>query len=448
MAALACLAVASSAPAQSTVPVNERFDAFRFILWQRRLDPSPGREEAFAKPAKSIVIVFGRTEILERVGSLKRFVMNGGALMVATDRKTGGALERDFGVRVLGYQIEGRDKTSVYRGSETCPLVQSIPDAKPALFPAHHSVASNRPSLLLPVEGSDELHLLAEFPSGCRVVSGNVYVELGNLRFPFAMGGDVGNGRVLILSDHSVFINGMMLESDNGNFDFAYNCVKWLSDSGRRSNVLFVDDDTIVTDFKVPLTDIAVPPISPLDAANHVIAALEEDDLFNKLILEQFSLRQIISAWALVLTVGLLLYVFYRLIRGGYHIDTQAPLLASGAGPISTVVEQRRQSLIRDGNLWEAARDVARQWFADAGYEPMESSSPKRPRRPQVQINARWWQRQRLRNHVSRLWRLAFSPRPQRVSKRDFDRLLSEIHDLEAAMRDGMVQIQQSGTTA
>src|SRR6202011_1079121 len=113
-----------------------------------------------------------------------------------------------------------------------------------------------------------------------------------------------------------------------GNFDFAYNCVKWLNDSGKRRNVLFYDEGTIVHDFNVPVTNLPMPPISPLEAANHVIAALEEDDLFNKLILEQFSLRQIMSGWAVALTVALLVFVFYRLMRAGYHLDTQAPLLA------------------------------------------------------------------------------------------------------------------------
>jgi hypothetical protein len=260
----------------------------------------------------------------------------------------------------------------------------------------------------------------------------------------FAVTRKIGKGWLVVLADHSVFINGMMLQSDNGNFDFAYNCVKWLSDSDKRRNVLFFDEGTMVLDFTVPVTNLPMPPISPLEAANHVVAALEEDNLFNKLILEHFTLRQIASGWAVVLTALLMGFVFYRLMRSGYHLDTQVPLLPQGVGqarPAAAIVDQRRQSLLQDGNLWEAARDVARQWFADLGYQPAAAATPDQLARLSVRIHAGWWQRRRLREQVSRLWRLAFHPEPRRVSRRDFDRLLSEVHDLRTAAEEGVVQL-------
>jgi hypothetical protein len=260
------------------------------------------------------------------------------------------------------------------------------------------------------------------------------------------MGSDLGKGRIFILSDHSVFINGMMLQTDNGNFDFAYNCVKWLNDSGKRRNVLFVDEGTIVQDFKVPPQNLPAPPISPVEAVDQVIVALEEHDLLNKLILEQFSLRRIMSGWAIALTVGLLLFGFYRLIRAGYHVDTQVPLVAQSVaqrGPAVAIMEQRRQSLLQDGNLWEAARDVARQWFGEMGYEAWNNSAP-----PRFHVTAGWWRRLRWQGQVRRLWQLASDPTPRLVPKWEFARLLAQVQDLRTAARDGTLQLQGPRTTA
>ena len=44
----------------------------------------------------------------------------------------------------------------------------------------------------------------------------------------FAVGGTVGKGRVLVLADHSIFINRMILPRETGNLEFAANCLHWL----------------------------------------------------------------------------------------------------------------------------------------------------------------------------------------------------------------------------
>ena len=69
----------------------------------------------------------------------------------------------------------------------------------------------------------------------------------GPLRF--AVGAQLaGGGRLLVLADHSIFINDMMLQTDNDNIPFAFNVVRWLTDAGngqRRTDVLFYDDGQI-----------------------------------------------------------------------------------------------------------------------------------------------------------------------------------------------------------
>jgi hypothetical protein len=442
------LAIGPAATAQPKVPFEQDNHAFRFVLDSFGYHPA-SVEDAFSVPTQSIVIFFGQTSIRGKVpANLFKYLEAGGAVLIATDRKTDPILDRQIGVHVTGEIVQAWAESSKYRGSaDYCPLITVAETAGlPASpFRAQRPVATNKPSYFERSKNDFLLPVLATFPDDCRVNGERKW------RLPFALGGKVDKGRLLVLSDHSVFINGMMLQPDNDNFEFACNCLKWLNNTGHRWDVLFVDEGTIVHDFKVPVTNLPMPPISPMAAADHVIAALEEDDLFNRLILEHFSLRQIVSAWAVVLTLMLLAFLFYRLMRSGHHVDTQAPLLAQGVGqvgPTGALVVQRRQSLLQEGNLWEAAREVARQWFADAGYDPAPAATPDRLPRLSIRIDAGWWERRRLRGQVARLWRLAFQPKPQRVSRRDFERLLNQVHDLRTAAQQGVVQFQQPGTSA
>jgi hypothetical protein len=76
---------------------------------------------------------------------------------------------------------------------------------------------------------------LAVFPRGSWARGQPFAVDFPHLWF--AAGGDWGEkgGRILILADHSVFINDMMTPDDNDNLEFASNCLEWLTDGGKRS---------------------------------------------------------------------------------------------------------------------------------------------------------------------------------------------------------------------
>src|SRR5262249_5411195 len=158
-----------------------------------------------------------------------------------------------FGVRVEGERVRMRSNNTpgCYRGLRDCPFVEPA-NAGPRLFAnLRPGVATNLPSYLTIAEAENgrALNTLAEFPPrSVRVsVRGG---EFGRITpFPFAAGGEWGEGRVLVLSDHSVFINDMMLQGDNSNIDFTYNCLEWLRDGPeKRTHVLFVDEGSVVRD--------------------------------------------------------------------------------------------------------------------------------------------------------------------------------------------------------
>src|SRR5205823_4874413 len=68
-------------------------------------------------------------------------------------------------------------------------------------------------------------------------------------------------------------INAMMWQRDIENFDFAYNCVNWLTEQGKRHEVLFLEEGEIQKTFEIPLKEPPPPPIPPLKA---IVAAVDK----------------------------------------------------------------------------------------------------------------------------------------------------------------------------
>ena len=133
---------------------------------------------------------------------------------------------------------------------------------------------------------------LALFPDDCKLESlpAEVLRIYGLNRLLFAAGGQVGNsnGRILVLADHSVFINDMMLQTDNDNFDLACNALQWLTENGKRNRVLFVDEGTVVANFNVILKEPPLPPLPGLPPEDELIrvtqnrlAQLQRENYFN-----------------------------------------------------------------------------------------------------------------------------------------------------------------------
>lgn len=437
------------------IPFELDNHAFRFILGEMRLQPLPEIHSAASDPSRTLLIFLGETDGLARVpGGLADFLKKGGAVLVATDRPSDPALEEALGVYVHGPGRRGEGMVAVikdpalhaYRGSPYCPFVVPTNASHPVMLGLKH-VATNRPSYLgrawrlsvladLPTDDGQSL------PEGFPANRRNVNTYRGHLHF--AAGGDVGPGRALVLSDHSVFINDMMLQQagDNDNFAFAYNCVRWLTDGGRRDRVWFEYEGMPVTDF-----DVALPPTGHLpeltpDLIDKLGAAVEDDDLFNRMLAEHLPARYVLGALAGALAVVVL---FYGLHRAGRERREADPELASlNAAPVIDAagpVGQRHEAMMCDGNLWEAARDRARQALADAGWAP--DGPPAR-----VPAEASWRQRRALRDLAESVRAWAEGRRSGRVSPRRFAQLTAEVEKFEAARRDGRLRFEDPGRGA
>jgi hypothetical protein len=453
------IVLALAKPAWAQTSGNFGNDAFRFVLHRFSLQPLSQSDwsQLHDNPRQTILIVFGETGKLAGLpGGLKAFIEAGGAALIATDRNTkGGALD-EFGVTVDGKFVKARTEASAYRLREfECPLLNRG-DSKSPLFRTEPPIATNKPSYL--TYSRRDLPDLVWFPADC-------FIERPDApgRYCFAAGGELKKGRILIVADHSVFINDMLLQTDNGNLQFAFNCVQWLRDGQdrKRHRVFFIDESTVITDFNVSLQMTPALPASPVEIVNNVIVALEDENTFNRFIDDNIPLNKILSGLAVALTVALIIYGGYRLVRAGYQPETHAPLFTQAvarSAPAVGILDQRQQHMLDDDNLWEPARDLARQCFATMGFDPEPASkrisrsrsagASDRPIKPQFTFAGSWWLRRKRQAALQRLWRLAYGSRPLPVSQRQFSQLMVQADDLRSAAHAGLVHIHLPGETA
>jgi hypothetical protein len=355
---------------------------------------------------------------------------------------------------------------TTYNRLSYCPILKPAPGAKPSLFvdpgaPEPLRVATNVPSMLLRQRGwLGRIHELAYLPRNCFFEDGSAWKKAPEQPL-FAVGGDLGQGRVLVLADHSIFINQMMLPNDNKNVEFAINCITWLAGERRQRNrVLLVEDGQIRTDLEVPLKPPVIRPEDALQAivsrrnellfeGERALGKMEDEDFFNNKLLEALDdwrltpLRQVQIALG-VLTVLLLIYAIYRLgVRARHRQESGVPAVAAAVGarlPAGTLVEQRQREMLRAGNLAEPARQLVRDWFEQTGGAGAQAP-------PRVRVQGSWWLRWKRAWQVSRLWKVARG-RTGRVTPGRLRSLLALLTELAAAHSEGRMQLEWGAGSA
>jgi hypothetical protein len=178
------------------------------------------------------------------------------------------------------------------------------------------------------------------------------------------------------------------------------------------------------------------------------LVELGESDAFNQAIFDRIPPHRVFQGILLVLSLLGLVYVAYRLgIKSRHRLEPGLPRLESALyqhAPEGAVLEQRQEALLASGNLWEAARDMARQSLAAVGYLELEPAGGP----PRVEASGGWWARRRLASSVKRLWLLAVSQEPVPVSPADCRRLAQDADNLNDAASHGAVRLTGTSTGA
>src|SRR5262249_43159404 len=198
--------------------VMEGTHVFRRILFDFPFQPLAGFDELRAHPEQTILIVLGRADRLREVpGGLEAYMRRGGAVLLASDQMLPASVRKQVmavaGVSISKESVICTRPDACYQGLAYCPWVAPIADASPALFRNPNLggaglllVATNVPSKLFQrgtLPGS--VRRLATLPvwSMLELSDG----RHGDVSDPlFAVGGELGRGRILVLADHSIFI--------------------------------------------------------------------------------------------------------------------------------------------------------------------------------------------------------------------------------------------------
>jgi len=440
-ALVALLHLAPVAAGQGLSTADRGTQVFRALLHGMGLKPLATADEALDLPHQTLIIVLGDPRPLDHffpIGGLRQYIrVMGGALLVATDRPTfgfsprgdDGVLLNDLECGVHGYPTYDvqTEPAELYRGHLTdCPLLQ--PPRRPAyrselnLLRGLPRVAANRPSFLRPLRANDDVlnhnRIFAELPEGYwpprRSSEPRTYL--------LGLADTLGEGRYMVLADHSIFINEMLLQLDNDNVAFTVRAINWLTDNGRRDRVLLFDDGVIRGEFDVNL-DYIDPPLPHPDvlgpAVDRLWEGLEAERFFDRAIDNLIPRNRLVRYLLLGATVAALAFALYRVTAGRYRPDpTAARLPDEVAGLLGRAAPPT--------DLADTARDLAR-----GAMEQMFGPDVDLTRPPPAA-----WPRA-ARGH----WELAAGRSAVRMTPARLERLAGDLDALQAAVSRGELRL-------
>jgi len=478
---LITLAAIPQLQAQSRI-TGEGTQGFRALLAGKGLTPIESVKDleslAAEDPSRVLIISFHGArpsgepyeDAIDNIEfDLRNFVDRGGALFVATDQKLSAQLTARFSVAVTGDFVSARGGPG-FDSSYDCPYLARANGAEPDLFRGPDGelrfVATNRPSCL-PTSGA-ALPILAEFPAGKWHCDEFRMRERLGRPLPFALGQSyAGGGRFLLLADHSIFINSMMLPRgrlSNDNLQFAFNCVDWLmfGEKGQRTHVIFMEDGRIWQrkDYDLSLQALPVSPEELADylwqnkdliwkhpeVADAVASELEQSGIFQEIeradpfnaFLSQY-IPQIVRALLIVGAVILACYALGSFIRSRHPVSRKMPRLAmvlNQLRPRVGLLDQRVRNGLGQGLFEELARRQAREMFAKLDLTPAEGVPA-----PRFTVEAPFWRRNQIIRDLRRAWVVAFGPDPIVMSVYDRQRWQGRLSLLKAMIRDQAIRI-------
>jgi hypothetical protein len=443
-----------------TIPADGT-EVFLYLLDRAKLQPVHASEiPNLGRYDNVIVIVLGDPS-WSNFGQLPlqvaRIVLrNGGAALIASDTLVN--FDNFFSVgnfqagdiSIINGMVHGGPNTrpaSVFQDRSGLPFV--VPRKRPAggggpewdIFDGLNRIASNRPSCIVdpPPRGGSTSHL-ATFPADC-ILDDPLLLRPSRSIDPdahfFAVGQsgpDPANHfpyRFLVLSDPSVFINEMMLASDdNGtvdNLEFAARTIGYLADANehKRTRCLLIQNGQVIERFDalrsmmqppLPIPNIMAMQEKLTDFANKVVDQFETNDTANKIVVgnreaeRNRNFKNLMKVVFALLVFRGLWFLLRRIWQARRPADGPGgtpgglPFAAKGDRPAG-VFDRRQRELLRRNNLYEPVRLLARDLFAEAGA-PADAGN----KLPEVVFSDVVLRPGTLRDALADLWKIAYGP--------------------------------------
>jgi hypothetical protein len=185
-------------------------------------------------------------------------------------------------------------------------------------------------------------------------------------------------GRMLLIAGHGVFLNSSIGQQSLDNAHFTANVIAWLT-AKKRKHCLFVDErGQIIKKFDVPL---AALPLPNLRQVNQLLRNLEQENFFNRMLLDHVPRYRILRIALAIGLVGLTVYGFRRFARARHRQDFAVPLMEAKLAQVeedyNPPLTRRQQHAFRANDFREAACVLARECL-----EAIEVQGEAHPRSP------------------------------------------------------------------
>lgn len=305
----------SGSPSVSAQGWAEGFNGFALLCRSLGLEPlNQDFSSPRIDPKDAIVVVLGTNASSDReIARLRRFVREGGAVLLASDMPgyffKGGVVIH----QPRGY-MQARDAQERFNGFRDCPIVR--------LFSTDHPITSGLNSVITNRTAGIELkendwQAIATLPK----MSNRLRV------YDLAVVSNDESRCMVVCADPSIFSNQMIFQGDNARF--ALQMMYWLK-QGRRSQLIILydnrpirpeDPQRVDVDFPTPSEEEIwdaiqqLPPELLLEFGNEIAALVEDEDLVNQLMsevmadVEDFYLIRFLILLTTFLLAG---FVFYR----------------------------------------------------------------------------------------------------------------------------------------
>jgi len=249
LAYIACLVGVLAAPcfAQLEIPNTEQlpewyfgYDLFQLVLEKRGLESSPYLNDAILRPKESVVILIGDQRKLSTASwnSLRRFISQGGNLLLASDRTSqlSGIGLLDIGTANAG-PVVSANPVLKYEGYDDCLIIEDVVQEHPITKGITRLVTNRSGWLTRPnsVRGKTDAWLpLATFPADVSPVSSQ-----GQALIAVSLSKTQNAGSAVVFSDASIFSNAMLWHGDNGLLTIQI--ADWLCEGNRKKVIFLVD---------------------------------------------------------------------------------------------------------------------------------------------------------------------------------------------------------------
>lgn len=439
---LTVLFAAPSLAQLPSLPKIQQFgiDGFRLMLQQQGLSATQTEiGSVLDTPNETVVVVLGDLKTVIQIRQqLTNFVRDGGAMLIAADqlgKRTQPSYICGAWIKPASLPSRKEREKHAFRDFVDCPVVTELERSGTSmLFEDVNRIVTNRPA---GVRTTRAVRPIAWLPP--------------KRQQPLMVTYERDKGRMLMVSDHSIFINEMLVHGDNAKF--ASNVTRWLCENGKRSNLVLIHNGNVLGDWGLD----ALPPEIPLETllkavqsgalsslpvgdtllpiVNDAVAQAQERNIFNEFVRQAagwlFGNRP--NRWLVFVTTLLAVAAFGWFTRARWRPRKWLSFQNWQGG-----IEPRLVGAVREQQFAPYLRTLVREFFVEGGATHFAADEPA----PVIESG------RVPRKKIDSFWKLATEQQSPKITRKQFSQQLTQLRELRQLQLAGELRLQWPHATS